>query len=89
MSLGTDFMVSTGVATSECDIQIDHNNTCKIIVAANDTTPGPQRLFYTDSGFHGIFRTPSVLPLVPGDSNHRHPSVEWTYGTLRPLELVY
>ncbi|HEY7415453.1 MAG TPA: hypothetical protein VH593_09690, partial [Ktedonobacteraceae bacterium] len=73
----SDFMISnmTMTAISGCDIRINYNNLCQIITAANQAV-GPLALFYTDS--QGTSWTPSFLPLVPGDLNHRHPSVDWT-----------
>ena len=65
----------TSTAISGCDIRINYNNLCQIITAANQAV-GPLALFYTDT--QGTSWTPSVLPLVPGDLNHRHPSVDWT-----------
>lgn len=77
----SDFMISNMplTAISGCDIRINYNNLCKIITAANQAV-GPLALFYTDT--QGTSWTPSVLPLIPGDLNHRHPSVDWTPGDL-------
>jgi len=73
----SDFMISnmTPTAISGCDIRINYNNLCQIITAVNQAV-GPLALFYTDT--QGTSWTPSVLPLVTGDLNHRHPSVDWT-----------
>jgi len=61
---------------SESDIRINFGNPIKIIAASNNIGSGRQAQFFSTNG--GASWGQTFLPLVPGDSLHSDPTVDWT-----------
>jgi hypothetical protein len=61
---------------SESDIRISFTNPDNIIAASNNLENGRQAQFFSTNG--GAQWEQSFLPLLPGDSMHSDPTVDWT-----------
>lgn len=61
---------------SESDIRINVGNVNQIIAASNDIQNGRQAQFFSADG--GMSWGQTSLPLLPGDSLHSDPTVDWT-----------
>jgi hypothetical protein len=61
---------------SESDIRINFNDPKRIIAASNNLDNGRQAQFFSADG--GAHWGQTTLPLLPGDSLHSDPTVEWT-----------
>jgi hypothetical protein len=61
---------------SESDIRINPGDTKKIIGASNNPGGSQQAHFFSADG--GVSWGQSFLPLIPGDSLHSDPTVDWT-----------
>lgn len=77
--MGNDRRISGSQSypVSESDISINHNDTSKIISAANiNSLSATQGQFYSSDGGNNWGQT--NLPLASGDAFHSDPTVDWT-----------